>query len=79
MSQTSESSVPATPVANVLPETTVNTPVAGGTTFIQTPNYQDALNEVENLSAFIVALKAAAANSSTWAAFQTAVAALPNA
>jgi hypothetical protein len=78
MSQTSESSIPASPSANVLPQTTVNQPIPGFTV-IQTPTAQDALNEVENLSAFIVALKAAVANSSTWAAFQTAVAALPNA
>ena len=79
MSATTEaSSVPASPAANVLPETTTSVPVPGGTTFIQTPNYQDGLNEVENLAAWIVVFKQAVANSASYAALQTAVAALPN-
>ena len=75
---TEASSVPASPAANVLPETTTSVPVLGGTTFIQTPTTQDALNEVENLAAFMVALKAALAGAGTYAAFQAAVEALPN-
>jgi hypothetical protein len=70
-------SVPAAPTANVLPQTsTLTTPT--GTTFIESPKLSDVVEESENLAAWIVAFKAALAGASTYAALQTAVAALPN-
>jgi hypothetical protein len=69
--------VAAHAVANALPQTrTLTTPT--GTTFIDAPVLSDSTVAVANLAAFLVDLKAAIANSATYAAFQTAVAALPN-
>lgn len=77
MSETIDSSpIPATPVPNVLPENTTLVPTPGFT-FNTTGNYQDAQNEVVNVASFIAAMQLALKNAATFAAFQTAMAALP--
>ena len=73
----SQPSVPAHAATNALPATVTNAHPSGFK-FVTGPSPADAVQAVANLAAFAVDLKAAIANSATYAAFQTAVAALPN-
>jgi hypothetical protein len=74
---TSTSSVPATPVSNLLPPTITQT--FNGTVTVQGPQLPDVIAELENISAFLAHMQAAlAANPATYSAFVTAMASLPS-